>query len=82
MILEAAASVGTKRGGAGIGPDVRAPAPALAKVDVVDVRGGAVLEQGQQLVLGAIEERLPMPALVLVQTIRLRGLSPSLTAAE
>jgi len=39
VVLEAAASVGTKRGGAGIGPDIRAPAPALAKLDVVDVRG-------------------------------------------
>ena len=38
-----------------IGPDVRAPAPAFAKLDVVDVRGGAVLEHGQQLVLGPVE---------------------------
>ena len=38
-----------------IGPDVRSPAPALAKLDVVDVRSGTVLAQGQQLMLGAVE---------------------------
>src|SRR5271165_6241432 len=55
MVLEAAASVAAKRGGAGEGPDIRTPAPALAELDVVDVRGGAVLEHGQQLVLGPVE---------------------------
>jgi hypothetical protein len=55
MVLEATAGVGAERGGAGIGPDVRAPAPAFAELDVVDVRGGTVLEHRQQLVLGPVE---------------------------
>ena len=42
MVLKAWGGVGAKRGGAGIGPDVRAPAPAFAELDLVDVRGGAV----------------------------------------
>ena len=59
MFLKAASRVGAKRGGAGVGPDVRAPATALAELDIVDVRSGAVLEQGQELVLGAVETAHP-----------------------
>ena len=55
VVLKAAAGVGAKRRSARIRPDVRAPAPPLAELDIVDVRGGAVPEQGQQLVLGAVE---------------------------
>ena len=51
MVLKPASSVRAHRGGAGIGPDVRAPAPALAELDIVDVGSGAVLEQGQEFVL-------------------------------
>ena len=53
--LRPAAGVGAERGGARIGPDIRAPAAAFAELDVVDVRGGAGLEQRQQLMLGPIE---------------------------
>src|SRR5208283_4593844 len=43
------------RRGSGIGPEVRAPAAAPAKLDIVDVRGGPFLEQWQKLMLRAIE---------------------------
>src|SRR5580658_2689166 len=55
MVLEASARVRAQRGGAGISPDVRAPAALLAEFDIVDVRGGSILKQRQELVLGAIE---------------------------
>src|SRR5271166_1945376 len=55
VVFEAAAGVGAQRRGARIGPDVRTPAAAFAEFDVVDVRGGAGLEQRQQLMLGPIE---------------------------
>jgi hypothetical protein len=51
MVLEASARVRAERGGAGIGPDVRAPAALLAEFDIVDVRGGSILKQRQELVL-------------------------------
>ncbi len=55
MVLETAACVGAERRGAGIGPEVRAPAAAFAEFDVVDVRRGPLLEQRQKLMLRAIE---------------------------
>jgi hypothetical protein len=68
VILKPAASVGTERRGTGVGPHVRAPPAALAEVDVVHVRGVTF-------------RRLPMPALVLAQTMRFRDSRPSLVAA-
>src|SRR6516164_3613741 len=55
VILKPTAGVGAERRGARIGPDVRPPASAPAQLHVVDVWAGAVGEQGQQLVLGAVE---------------------------
>ena len=46
VILEAPASVGAGQRGARIGPDVRPPAAPFPEFDIVDVRGGAVLNNG------------------------------------
>jgi len=55
VILKPTASVGAERGGARIGIGVRAPAPARAEIDFIHVRGRALLEQRQKLMLRAIE---------------------------
>jgi hypothetical protein len=46
---------GAKRRSAGVAPDVRSPTTTLAELNVVHMRRRAILEQGQELVLGAVE---------------------------
>jgi hypothetical protein len=55
MILETFPGVWSNRRGTGIHPQVRAMAASLAKRNVVDVWGGALLEKRQQLMLGSVE---------------------------
>ena len=51
VVLEATTGVGSERRGARIDPDVRTPATAFAKFDIVDVGRSPFLEQRQKFML-------------------------------